>query len=765
MFYNIKTSIHCEPRLRVHFVFILIILMGALPCFVNALPKEGKIVSGSGTINNDGVGNLTVNQTSDKIAINWQSFSIGNSESVIFLQPSISASALNNITGSLASLIQGSLTANGQVILTNPNGIHIDPAANIDVASLIASTLNISTQDFINNLYKFAQNPDQPLGFILNEGTIRASDFVAMISPGVENKGVVIANLGTASAVAGEEVTVDFIGDELINFSITKAVSGTVLDHDGNTISDQINNKGIIRANGGQVILTAASTSEIIKNVVNNEGIIQANTVVKKNGKILLMGGSQGVVRVSGTLDASGDDTGEKGGTTHVLGEKVALNRGSLVDVSGDTGGGEALIGGDYQGNNLMIQNAAMTYVDKEALINTSATTLGNGGKAIVWADDVNRFYGSVRSTGGINGGNGGFVEVSGKKFLDFKGSMNLSAHYGDIGTLLLDPTDVKITNVIPKGAVGEVDQFGDAGSVVKIDADTLDSANANITVQANNNIIVDEDIVLNMPGATLTLTAKNEIIVNNDITTSNGAITLTAGKDFISTGSIDSGSSSTTIALYNGGTIGLGSALCRGSCDMTISDSELQKITSTDLVIGGSNTGDVYVDNVATAATQNISGTVFINSSNNISFVQNASTIGKKLTLTSDGDISIESDLTVLGNFNATADDDGDLLGDFTLNSGLVLDVQGDSTLTANNLNLSGRAIVSGAESLNGNVNYGGGGAGAGPGAGAGMKDMMADMMMDSAFDSLFMGSMEGMMEGMMEAFGGGGPMKGGGC
>ena len=124
----------------------------------------------------------------------------------------------------------------------------------------------------------------------------------------------------------------DFVGDGLINFSITKAVAGTVLDNEGNPISDQVNNSGAIQANGGQVILSALSTSEIIKNVVNNEGMIEANTVVEKDGRIILMGGDQGVVRVSGTLDASGDDSGEKGGTAHVLGEKVALDL-SLIHI------------------------------------------------------------------------------------------------------------------------------------------------------------------------------------------------------------------------------------------------------------------------------------------------------------------------------------------------------------------------------------------------------------------------------------------------
>ena len=131
-------------------ILILAFIVGVFPGLVYALPQDGEIVSGAGSISNDGAGNLTVNQTSDKIAIDWQSFSIGSNESVMFLQPSASASALNNVIGSLGSVIQGTLNANGQVILTNPNGIHINPTANIDVASLISSTLNISTQDFVN---------------------------------------------------------------------------------------------------------------------------------------------------------------------------------------------------------------------------------------------------------------------------------------------------------------------------------------------------------------------------------------------------------------------------------------------------------------------------------------------------------------------------------------------------------------------------------------------------------------------------------------
>ena len=515
-----------------------------------------------------------------------------------------------------------------------------------------------------------------------------------------------VANLGTASAVAGEEVTVDFVGDGLINFSITKAVAGTVLDNEGNPISDQINNSGAIQANGGQVILTALSTSEIIKNVVNNEGMIEANTVVEKDGRIILMGGDQGVVRVSGTLDASGDDSGEKGGTAHVLGQKVALDEGSLVNVSGDFGGGEALIGGDYQGNNARIQNAWRTYVNQSAVINASAPTQGDGGRVIVWADDVNRFYGSINSSGGATGGDGGFAEVSGKNFLDFQGTANLSSRFGSLGTLLLDPTNVTIEDG-GSAAATAVDAFADAGDDVSIDADTLDAAKGNVTIQATADITVDEAIALTTSGATLTLTAKDDIILNQNISTTNGAINLTAGDDLTLTGTVNSGSAETKIELYDGGHISLGdNGDCEeNTCTMTLSSTNLAQITSTGLTIGGADTTNIYLGAVSEAATDNVSGTVTLNATGSSAsqIIFGAGDDGvtanfKALTTNSRAGTYLDSNITILiGDYNGTANSNSDWdettqNGEFVLGTGITLNMSGGGDVS-----FTGAPIISG--------------------------------------------------------------------
>ncbi|SVD79654.1 uncharacterized protein METZ01_LOCUS432508, partial [marine metagenome] len=143
-------------------IAFLVYLIGGFPTLVYALPQGGTISSGAGTIDTSG-SSLTVNQTTDKIIINWESFSVGNNESVIFLQPDSSSSALNNVLGTSRTVVEGNLAANGQIVLSNPNGIYISPTANISVTGLIASTLKISEQDFLDGLYKFSQDPSKPL--------------------------------------------------------------------------------------------------------------------------------------------------------------------------------------------------------------------------------------------------------------------------------------------------------------------------------------------------------------------------------------------------------------------------------------------------------------------------------------------------------------------------------------------------------------------------------------------------------------------------
>ena len=127
-----------------------------------------------------------------------------------------------------------------------------------------------------------------------------------------------------------------------------------------------------------------------------------------------------------------------------ILGDHVGLVDHAVVDVSGDSRGGTALIGGDTHGANSDVRNAERTYVDTDAIIRADALSLGNGGKIVVWSDDITRYLGSLSARGGSQGGLGGFAEVSGHS-LNYNGNVNLLGAHGSAGVLLLDPHNITI--------------------------------------------------------------------------------------------------------------------------------------------------------------------------------------------------------------------------------------------------------------------------------------------------------------------------------
>lgn len=171
-----------------------------LPALAAALPGDGQVVGGHATIQHTNPSTLDIHQSTDKAIINWQSFSIGQHESVRFAQPSVNSIALNRVIGVDPSVILGQLQANGRIFLINPNGILFGAGAQINVGGLLATTFQIRDEDFMAGHFLFAQDPLKGLRSVINHGTIRVSDhgFVFLVAPGVANDGLIVANLGKA---------------------------------------------------------------------------------------------------------------------------------------------------------------------------------------------------------------------------------------------------------------------------------------------------------------------------------------------------------------------------------------------------------------------------------------------------------------------------------------------------------------------------------------------------------------------------------------
>ncbi len=163
-----------------------------------AAPAGGRVVAGDASIAQSGTA-TTIRQSTDRVAIDWQSFGIAANESVRFLQPSSSSIALNRILGQDPSVILGSLSANGQVFLLNPNGVLFGRGAQVDVGGLVASTLNLTNENFMAGRYAFDRAG--ATGGVVNQGGIRAGSFDERIEDLAGEVGGVPA--GEASSLSG----------------------------------------------------------------------------------------------------------------------------------------------------------------------------------------------------------------------------------------------------------------------------------------------------------------------------------------------------------------------------------------------------------------------------------------------------------------------------------------------------------------------------------------------------------------------------------
>jgi len=266
-----------------------------------ASPSGGQVVSGSGSIARSG-NTTTITQTSANVSLNWRSFNVGANQTVNFVQPSAAAVAVNRIFDTRGTQILGHLNANGQVYLINPNGIVFGQGAQVNVGGLVASALDLSDSSLNNSSRTFSGSGT---GSVINEGSITAANggYVALLGNHVSNQGTIVAQLGSVALGAGNAVTLNFNGNSLVSLQV-----------DQSTLNNLAENGGLIRADGGMVIMTAGAKDALLASVVNNTGVIEARTVENHNGTITLLGGmTAGQVNVGGTLDASAPNGGNGG--------------------------------------------------------------------------------------------------------------------------------------------------------------------------------------------------------------------------------------------------------------------------------------------------------------------------------------------------------------------------------------------------------------------------------------------------------------------
>ena len=222
------------------------------PVAANQLPTGGSVNAGQASISQSGNA-LTVNQTSQRAVVDWSSFNVGKDATVNFQQPNAQSATLNRVMDTQPSQILGRITAPGQVVLVNPQGVYFGKSSSVDVGGLVATTHSAAAQEFMDGQLKLNRNG--ATGKVENEGELRAalSGYIALLAPEVRNSGVIVANLGTVALAAGEAFELQFDGNGVLsNVRVTAA-----------TINTLVENKNAIKAPGGLIILSAQAASRL----------------------------------------------------------------------------------------------------------------------------------------------------------------------------------------------------------------------------------------------------------------------------------------------------------------------------------------------------------------------------------------------------------------------------------------------------------------------------------------------------------------------
>lgn len=280
-------------------------------------PTGGNVVGGDGDIQQAG-NHTRIDQHSDRLAIEWDTFNLRRNESVRFNQPSESSVALNRILDHNGSEILGRIDANGRVILMNPNGIFFGRNATVNVGSLVATGLMVDTQEFLNGDIVM-EGLDGSSGTVINRGMIRAATGgnVALIGKRVENNGLISANLGHVALAAGEQAVVTFDEQGLLGVRIDEAT----LENEVGVI-----NRGNIQAREGKILLSGSVSEDLFSRAVNSGDMGGGlGAEVHEDGSFTL-GSGVGVVN-NGNLNTA--HNGSEAGEVFLVGETV-VHRGAI---------------------------------------------------------------------------------------------------------------------------------------------------------------------------------------------------------------------------------------------------------------------------------------------------------------------------------------------------------------------------------------------------------------------------------------------------
>lgn len=484
-------------------------------------------------------------QSGSNLFHSFETFDLQSGDIANFIAHPDIQNILGRITGGQASLIDGLIQVTGgnaaSLYLLNPTGILLGPNSRLNLQGSFTAT-TADGLGFGSYWFRVFENNDyatllgDPTGFLFTPAVpgsvVNAGELAVAPGQSLTLLGGSVITLGSLSAPDGEITVAAIPGQRRLRLSQTNHLLSLELE----LLPAELATAGSLNLLDLPMLLTGgdrASTTQIAVNADGSLRLTEAGAAIATD---------VGLAIATGHL---------QGQAVTVLGDRIALI-GADIDAATAQGGGHVRIGGDYQGLTTL-PRARRTYVDQASTITVDALETGDGGTAIVWADDLTGFYGTASTRGGAAGGDGGLIEISGRNRLVFEGAVSVLAPSGAAGTVLFDPANITIVagtgiddgqlaSGVPAGdPAGQILAGDGGGSDFQIGAITLGALAGNLLLQATNDITVAAGVALDfVPGGAISFTAGGDFAMDpgQTITAPGRDITITAAD--LAIGSID---------------------------------------------------------------------------------------------------------------------------------------------------------------------------------------------------------------------------------
>ena len=392
------------------------------------MPTGGSAQSGSVQIASINPNHMVINQSSNNSVIHWNSFSVHSKGVVDFNMPSSSSSSLNRVLGSTPSKIAGQINSNGNVMLVNPNGVFLTKSGAVKSNSFTASSLEINTSDFLRGNYSFYKN-GRSKG-VENHGKVKVNNYghASLLGNYVSNEGVITAKFGKIFMGAGEQITLDLSGNDLMKITVPTSELSRIKDINGKSLDSLVTNNGSLIAHGGYVQLSASTAETLMLGAVNvgSSGVISTASIDQRTGNIVIGGDDNNFINVNGDIDISGANMDTPTGTLSITGTNVYY--GGKTDASGPNGGQISakakemfVLDSSIVAKGLKENGGNLIVVSEDELLSTARTNVDvsgskKGGGVKLYANHNNLIAGKFRADGDF--GKGGNIDFTGQNVM-----------------------------------------------------------------------------------------------------------------------------------------------------------------------------------------------------------------------------------------------------------------------------------------------------------------------------------------------------------